>query len=248
MADTKIKTLLEGQELSEELMTQLQETFESEVEALTEERLEVKVAEHKVQMDEAFEEKVAELEKLSESYVQDEVIPSLSKYATAAVNEWLEENKEGATASAKVELAESFMKGLVGLVESQKLTVDVEQYDALEEAKAEAERVRTELDNLTEKNLELKDELNQYNKERVVARVCEELTESQREKIMKVAGELNFRTEEQFTERVEGLVEDYGYRTESTPEGGVVEGGEKPESHTVTESTNSYEDNLLKML
>lgn len=249
MADNKIKTLLEGQELSEELMTQLQEAFDGEVQAQVDEKLEVKLAEQKVQMDEAFEEKVSELESLSESYIQDEVIPTLSKYATAAVTEWLEENKEPATASAKVELAESFMKGLVGLVESQQLTMSVEEYSALEEAKKEAERIQSELDEITEKNIELRSSLDGFNKERVVNRVCEDLTESQRDKIMGVAKELNFRDEDQFTQRVEGLIEDYGYRAKDDDTEVLPEGKEAPKDTTVvTEKSNSYESSLLKML
>lgn len=247
MADKAIKKLLEGQELSEELMTQLQEEFDREVESQVEDKLEVKLAESKVQMDEAFDERVQELQSLSESYIQDEVIPTLSKYATAAVNEWLEENKDAAVASAKVGLAESFMKGLVGLVEDQQLTVDVEDYSALEEAQRKAEEAQAELDAQVEKNLELKESLNTFNKERIVNRVCEDLTESQREKIMGVAKGLNFRDESQFSERIEGLIEDYGYRSDEPQ---LEESLETPKDNTkvVTENTNSYENRLTSML
>lgn len=246
MADKQITKLLEGQDLSEELMTQLQEAFDSEVQSKVDEQLEVKLAESKVQMDEAFDERVEELQGLTESYIQDEVIPTLSKYATAAVNEWLDENRASATADAKVELAESFMKGLVGLVETQQLTIDVEDYSALEDAKRVAEDARAELDAQVEKNLELKESLNKFQKERVVNKVCEELSESQRDKIMKVAEGLNFRDEEQFSERVESLVEDYGYRNTEEP---VTENlDEEVPTKTVTEKTNSYESRLTSML
>ncbi len=246
MADKQITKLLEGQDLSEELMTQLQEAFDSEVQTKVDEQLEVKLAESKVQMDEAFDERVEELQGLTESYIQDEVIPTLSKYATAAVNEWLEENRESATSDAKVELAESFMKGLVGLVETQQLSIDVEDFSALEDAKRVAEDAKSELDAQVEKNLELKESLNKFHKERVVNKVCEELSESQRDKIMKVAEGLNFRDEEQFSERVESLVEDYGYRTNEEP---VIESlEEEAPVKTVTEKTNSYESRLTSML
>lgn len=246
MADKQITKLLEGQDLSEELMTQLQEAFDSEVQSKVDEQLEVKLAESKVQMDEAFDERVEELQGLTESYIQDEVIPTLSKYATAAVNEWLDENRETATSDAKVELAESFMKGLVGLVETQHLSIDVEDFSALEDAKRVAEDAKSELDAQVEKNLELKESLNQFHKERVVNKVCEELSESQRDKIMKVAEGLNFRDEEQFSERVESLVEDYGYRTTEEPVDESLE--VKEPVKTVTEKTNSYESRLTSML
>lgn len=204
-----VKALFEGQELSEEFKTKAGSIIES---MLNEKEAEIRESVEKEQK-ELFEsqiaEKTAELEELSEKYMAEEVIPTISKYLTAAVNEWQEENKLAIESGTKVELAESFLKGFVGLAESHNLEVPEGADSIVEKNQKELEEVKTKLDELTEKNVELKEALDEQTRSIVIDRVCSDLTESQKEKFVTYSESVEFKSEEQFESAVSQLKESY---------------------------------------
>lgn len=204
-----VKALFEGQELSEEFKTKASNIIES---MLTEKQAEIR-GQVEVEQKELFEaqitEKISELELVSESYVSEEVLPTISKYLTAAVNEWQEENAIAIESGVKVELAESFLKGFVGLAESHNLVVPEGSDSIVEKTQKELESLKTKLDGLTEKNVELKESLDEQTKSIVVDRVCYELTESQKEKFVSYSESVDFKNESQFESALSQLKESY---------------------------------------
>lgn len=204
-----IKALFEGQELSEdfkEKTSTILESMISEKETEIREKVEIEQTElFEAQMDE----KTAELEALSEKYVTEEVIPTISKYLSAAVSEWLQENQIAVESGVKVELAESFLKGFVGLAESHNLSVPEGADSIVEKTQTELETAKRKLDELTEKNVEMKEALDEQTKSIVIDRVCSNLAESQKEKFTSYVDHVAFKTEEQFESAVSQLKESY---------------------------------------
>jgi hypothetical protein len=236
-----VKALFEGQELSEDFKQKASVIIES---MLSEKEAEIRqsiVAEQTTLFESQIEEKTTELESLSDQYVTEEVLPSISRYLTEAVNEWQEENAIAIESGVKVELAESFLKGFVGLAEAHNLSVPEGSDSIVEKTQKDLEQVKGKLDRLTEKNLELKEAFDQQNRSIVISRVCSDLTESQKEKFTTYSESLQFKTQDQFESAISQLKESYFPKTD----GKVVQEDNKEKSlkdKTLTEKDESQEE------
>jgi uncharacterized protein YjaZ len=240
-----VKALFEGQELSEDFKQKASAIIES---MLSEKEAEIResiVGEQTTLFESQVEEKTSELESLSEAYVTEEVLPTISKYLTAAVNEWQEENAIAIESGVKVELAESFLKGFVGLAEAHNLSVPEGSDSIVEKTQKDFEQVKSKLDSLTEKNVELKEALDEQTRSIVIARVCSDLTESQKEKFTTYSESMQFKTQDQFESAVSQLKESYFPKTGDKK----VEEDEQEkvlESENLTEKDETRESAWLK--
>jgi hypothetical protein len=205
-----IKALFEGQDLSEE--------FKTKATAIVQSAIDEKVETVKAELQEEFETRVAtrikELEELTEQYIQEEMVPQFDKYLTAAVTEWQEENKIALVSGAKVELAESFLSGMVGLVESHDLTMPQSKVDAIAEMQSKLDEMTESMNALKEQNIELVEAKKTLVRANLVKEATAELSDSQKDKLAQVVEKLEFKTEEQFTGAIKSLIESY-FPTES---------------------------------
>jgi len=227
-----VKALFEGQELSEDFKEKASTIIES---MLTEKEAEIResiISEQKELFESQLSEKTSELESLSEQYVSEEVLPTISKYLTAAVNEWQEENQISIESGVKVELAESFLKGFVGLAESHNLVVPEGADSIVEKTQKQLNKANNKLDSMAEKFVELKEAFEEQTKTIVIDRVCSELTESQKEKFVTYSESVSFKNESQFESAVTQLKESYFPKTDTNK----VE--EDNKSTKIDESTN----------
>lgn len=210
---SKFAQLFEGQELSDEFVTKATAIMEAELKESTESLQEAhnaKVLELEEQTETRIQEEIIpSMEALTESYIAKELIPNVDKYLTSAVNEWLEENKIAVESGIKVELAETFLTGMVGLVESHSMSVEPEQVELAESLKAEVTKLNTKLNESIDKAIDASKALEEMKKSRIVESVTSELTESQKEKLQKVSEEVSFKTEEQFESAMKDLKESY---------------------------------------
>lgn len=251
MPNKHIQALFEGQELSSDFKEKADSIMEA---ALNERETEIREAieaEQKELFESQIEEKTKELEELSEKYVDEEVIPTISKYLTAAVNEWLEENEIALESGVKVELAESFLKGFVGLAESHNLTVPEDSDSIVEKLTKQVDEVKEKLDAVTEKNIELKESLTKQTQGIVLDRVCSDLTESQKEKLAQYSESIGFKNEEQFETALTSLRESYFPSKKTDEKLDEEEGIEDKESDKKVnekDDDSSYYANLLKQL
>jgi len=244
-----VKALFEGQELSEDFKEKASTIIESmlaEKEAAIRETV---IAEQKELFESQLEEKTAELEALSEQYVSEEVVPTISKYLTAAVNEWQEENQVAIESGVKVELAESFLKGFVGLAESHNLSVPEGSDSIVEKAQKELEEAKGKLDRVTENNVELKEALDTQTRSIVIDRVCSDLTESQKEKFSTYSESVDFKSREQFESAVTQLKESYFPKTDqSKVDEEVGKDDKEKESLDEDESNDHWLKNFVSKL
>ena len=242
-----IQKLFEGQELSEAFVQKATTLIEAEIELKKQELDEAhqaKVVEMEQLAEQHKEEIQAELEGLSESYIQQELVPQVSKYLTAAVNEWLEENKIAIETGSKVELAESFLKGMVGLVESHDFDLDIEKADRLAEMEQKLDEVKAKLNEAIDDKIELSNLVTEMTKYNLIAEQVVDLAESQSEKIFKAAKSVEFKSEEQYSQAIKTLKESY------FPDAKEIEQIVESQGQTkeiITES-NSYLDSFVKRL
>lgn len=229
-----IKALFEGQELSEDFKAKTSTIFEAALDEQAKQIRESVTAELQEAYETKTEEKLKQLDEVTQSYISEEVLPTIDKYLTAAVNEWIEENRIALESGSKVALAESFISGLVGLAESHNLSIPESTQDKISELETSLAEAKESANVLVTKNIELQAENVKHQKSEIVKSLTKELSESQLEKFLPVAGKVEFNSVEQYSTAVKSLVESY-YPVEADNEDetpAVIKESTKQETYT----------------
>lgn len=203
-----LESLFEGTELSEE--------FKEKATAIFATAIDEKVAETKTQIETQLKEeyeakvetKLQELEEASKAYISEEVMPSVDKYLTAAVQEWVNENAVAIESNAKVSLAESFLTGLVGLAAEHRLSLP-EGQDQVEVLQKKVDELSEKAKELIDTNIDLQTEITSFKKAQVVESVTKQLSEAQKDKFGGVVQNVEYKNDEQYTNALKSLVESY---------------------------------------
>ena len=238
-----IKALFAGQDLSEEFKDKATAIFAAALDEQAKQVTDTVTASLQEEFDTRIAARITELEGLAESYIKDQVQPQVDKYLTAAVTEWAQENKVAMVAGAKVELAESFLTGLVGLAESHNLNMPQGTVDQVGELETQLGSLKESLNALTDKNIDLMNENSKFKSAVIVGKITESLSETQKESFAPVVEKVEYKSDEQFTAAVKSLYESY------FPVGQVAQNIETPEPQKplVAEQT-SYESHLFNSL
>jgi regulator of replication initiation timing len=238
-----IKALFAGQDLSEEFKEKAAVIFAAALDEQAKQVTDTVTASLQEEFDTRIAARITELEGLAESYIKDQVQPQVDKYLTAAVTEWAQENKVAMVAGAKVELAESFLTGLVGLAESHNLNMPQGTVDQVGELETQLGSLKESLNALTDKNIDLMNENSKFKSTVIVSKITESLSETQKESFASVVEKVEYKSDEQFTAAVKSLYESY------FPVGQVAQIIEpvEPQKPVVAEQT-SYESHLFNSL
>jgi hypothetical protein len=190
-----IAVLLSGQELSEE--------FKASAATLFEAHLNERV--HQIE-----EEVKAKYEELLEQHtvaVTEELVERIDDYLNYVVEEWMQENRLAVEQGLRTEITENFIANLRGLFAESYIEVPEEKLDLFESTVEEVENLDGELQSQVEKNIELAEEVEQLKCEIVFREIAEGLTDTDSEKLRRLAEDLEFDTVEQFAEKLAVLRE-----------------------------------------
>jgi len=228
-----VDALVAGEELSEEFRERAVTIFEAAVTSKVKE--EVKLVE------EAFESTLTEeVEK-----IKTELAEKVDDYISYAAKTWLEENALQVEQGIKVEMAESFFKGLKGLFIEHNLSVPDEKFNLLDGMVGELDEMETKLNEQIDANVQLNKRLGQLTRMEIVTECSAGLAETQREKLASLAEGVEFETEEDFRNKVETIKESYFARKEATEVADPTEDkGEPLVEDTNSTSMNKYVDAL----
>ena len=232
-----IKALFEGQELSEEFKTKASVIFAAAIDEQAKQIRESVTAMLQEESDTRIAARIVELEALAETYIKDQVQPQVDKYLTAAVTEWTQENKVAMVAGAKVDLAESFLTGFVGLVESHNLNLPQEKVDQIGALEVQISGLKESLNALTDKNIDLQLENSSFKGQKIVAKITESLTDTQKETFASVVEKVEYKSDEQFSAAVKSLYESYFPVVQNQP----LINEQKPEEQKPALADGSYE-------
>ena len=216
MKKEDIDALFSGQELSEEFKTSAATLFEAHLN----ERV------HQIE-----EEVHAKYETLLEQHtvaVTEELVERIDDYLNYVVEEWMQENRLAVEQGLRTEITENFIGNLRSLFAESYIEVPEEKLDLFESTVEQAETLDGELHEQVEKNMELAEEIEQLKCEIVFREISEGLTDTEVEKLRRLAEDLDFDTVEQFAEKVSVLrenIETIGspVTEEATEEGSLEE-------------------------
>lgn len=159
--EDSVKTLSEAlTEKAEAFKSKLQEKTDAVVSAIT-------------------EEKDAEMAEFKES-----IIDKLDKYLDLEVKKNVPDTY--VEAMAQVSVLQPIVEGFKKVMEENYIKFDEENFGLLKDAREEIIKVREELAESTKESMELNQELGNFKKSVEISKVCEGLTDSQREKATKL--------------------------------------------------------------
>ncbi len=192
-----VNALFDGQDLTEDFKARTQLVFETAVKAKVKENLKS----IKEKMEEKLEEQVAD--------TLSDITEKLDGYLDYMVTEYIEENVQAIEHKQKNEILEGFVSGMQKLFAENYIEIPNERYNVVDEQAKEIESLKETLDAEMNKNIEAKGQLANATAEKIFREVTEDLTETQKAKIKKLADGVEYDDAESYTEKLNTLKETY---------------------------------------
>jgi len=183
----------------------ISEEFKSKVATIFEARVTDRVA----QIEEQIEAQYSSMLEEAVEAVKSELTEKVDDYLNYVVEQWVEENQIAIESGLRSELTEEFIAGLRNLFAEHYIDVPEDKVDLVDELSGKVEDLETKLNEEIERGIEYKKALVESTKTDIVRTVCEGLTATQVEKIKSLAESVEFSTEEEFTEKLETIRENY---------------------------------------
>ena len=228
-----VDALIGDADLSEEFKQKAATIFETAIKAKVKEESQRLQGEYETKLKEDTETQKAEL------------VEKVDSYLNYVVEEWMQENKIAIERGIKGEIAEDFIGGLKKLFEDHYIDVPDEKYNVLEDQASKIEDLEKKLNEEIEKNVELNKSNGELKKEEIIAKSSEDLTDVQKEKFNKLAEEVEYSNEEDFTSKVKTIKESYfGTKEEAKSNDiddvAVGDGSEQVDPADLTNSMAAY--------
>ena len=192
-----VKALFGNEDLSEEFKDKVLNVFEAAVVSKINEHIDI----YNTTVQSSFVEDV--------NAIKEEMAEKMDSYMDYVVEQWSEENKLAIEQGLKNELIEDFMKGLKGLFEEHYIDIPEEKVDVVEELAAKNEELQAQLNAEIERNVEIKKDLDENSKDKMVDTVSEGLTETQKDKFKTLAEGIDFSDKETYQKKLETIKESY---------------------------------------
>ena len=205
-----IDAIVSGEELSEDFKTKAATIFEAAVSAKV-------ISEVNERLQSFEDEYTKELSEAKEEYLTN-MSEKIDGYLNYVVEEWMEENELAVEKGIRSELVEDFMTGLKNLFQEHYIDIPEEKVDLVDDLFEKVEELETKLDESINTNVEDKKELAKFKKEEVLRSVSEELAETEKEKLTKLADGIDYEDDSQYQEKLEVLKENYFPKTSDAPQ------------------------------
>ena len=183
----------------------LSEEFKEKAATIFEAAIKAKVKEESQRLQGEYETKLKED---TEAHKAD-VVEKVDSYLNYVVEEWMQENKIAIERGIKGEIAEDFIGGLKKLFEDHYIDVPDEKYNVLEDQASKIEDLEKKLNEEIEKNVTSHKTIGELKREDIAKAVSENLTDVEKEKFNKLAEEVEYSNEEDFTTKVTTIKESY---------------------------------------
>ena len=228
-----IDALVEGEELSEEFKSKASTIFEAAV--------------HQKVMEVATE-KIGDLEKEYQSNLQEEIVSfrdelteKVDGYLNYVVEEWMKENELALDSSLKSELTEEFMDGLKTLFTEHYIEVPDEKVDIVESLYDKVEELEEKLNSQIDDNVKVTGELNEYRKNKILEEVCEDLADTQSEKMKSLVEGVSYEDDaDDFENKIKTIKESY-FPNQTKQDANVEQESDVPETEETPEMSNIME-------
>jgi len=196
-----IQVLFNGETLTEEFKVKAKTIFEAAVaERVAEIEQNIIEASAAVIREETEKAVVSGLENLTEA---------VDGYLTEVSREWLKENQVEVERGLRTEIAENFILGLRQLFENSYVEVPEQKVDLVDDLFEQNAKLEKTLNEVISQNIDLKSNLVGQLCAEQFTQIAEGLTDTETERLAKLAESLDFESIEQYAEKVKLLKESY---------------------------------------
>ena len=189
----------------------LSEDFKDKAATIFETAVKTRIKEQSAILEAQFEEKLAsETETVKEAMVE-----KVDSYLNYVVEEWMKENELAVERGIRTEIAEDFITGLKSLFKEHYIDVPEEKYNVLDDLTNQTKDLEAKLNEQIEKNVDLTKTNSQFTRDNLVAEVSADLAETEKEKFVSMAENVDFDSAEKFKEKLETVKESFFPKTKS---------------------------------
>ena len=190
-------------DLSEEFKEKAATIFETAVKTRIQEQVKVIEAQYEKKLSEETE------------TIKEAMTEKVDSYLNYVVEEWMKENELAVERGIRTEIAEDFITGLKSLFKEHYIDVPEEKYNVLDDLTNQTKDLESKLNEQIEKNVNLTKEVSDLQKRETIAEVSEDLTDTETEKFISMAENVEFESAEKFKEKLETIKESYFPKTKS---------------------------------
>ena len=170
---------------------------------------EARVLDRVVQIEEEIEAKYAgQLEETVDA-IKVDLTEKVDGYLSYVVEQWMGDNEIAIESGLRSELTEEFISGMRNLFAEHYIEVPAERVDLVDELATKVEELESKLDEEIERGIEYKKDLIESRKNEITHQVTEGLIDTQVAKIKTLAESVEFSTEDEYTEKLESIRENY---------------------------------------
>ena len=208
-----LEKISEALDLSEENSEKARTIFKAAVSS--------KVSEIKEELEKDYSQNL----KTSVEKIKGDLSEAVDKYLSYCAEEWTKENELAIERGLRSEMTDNFIDGLKTLFVEHYVEIPEDKYNVIDELANRLDEMEEKLDSEVQKNMDVVAENDQLKRGNVVREACNDLTESQTEKMISLAEGVDFTSSEDFADKVEELKSAYFPKDENIAEETVVEEG-----------------------
>ena len=189
----------------------LSEEFKEKAATIFETAVKTRIQEQTKILEAQYEEKLsAEKETVKEAMVE-----KVDSYLNYVVEEWMKENELAVERGIRTEIAEDFITGLKSLFKEHYIDVPEEKYNVLEDLTNQGKELEAKLNEQIEKNVNLTKEVSIFHKTQAILEVTADLADTEKEKFVSMAENVEYDSAEKFREKLETIKESYFPKTKT---------------------------------
>jgi hypothetical protein len=222
-----IEAIVNGEDLSEDFKTKASTIFEAAVSAKV-------LSEVNSRIDELETNYKKEITDAKEEHLST-VTEKVDGYLNYVTEEWMKENELAVEKGIRSELVEDFMTGLKNLFTEHYIDIPEEKVDLVDDLFEKVEELEQKLDESINTSVDIKKELAEYKKAETLREVSEDLADTEKEKLGKLADGIDFEDKSQYSEKLEVIKENYFPKQQSETITEELENTE--EEQNISEST-----------
>jgi len=161
----------------------------------------------------------AETAKLEERYASDlageveaikeDLVDKVDGYLTYVVENWMKDNEVAIEHSLKSEITESFIQSLGQLFTEHHINVPEDAGDILDTLSEEAKDAKSQLNDATEKAMELSEKVKAYERQDIIREACKGLAATEAAKLTELTEAVEADDNEAFASKVATIKESY---------------------------------------
>ena len=200
----------------------------------------------------------AETAKLEEQYSEDlageveaikeDLVDKVDGYLTYVVENWMKDNEVAIEHSLKSEITESFIQSLGQLFSEHHINVPADAGDILDNLSEEAKDAKSQLNDATEKAMELSEKVKAYERQDIIREACKGLAATETAKLTELTEAVEADDNETFATKVATIKE--SYLNKDTPAGTLTEvdgiSEDSQETQEVSDQMQKYLDAIKR--